>query len=67
MASKKLETVRNLSADELRARQGEIEANLFKLRMQLSTGQLSNVAAIWKARKELAQVKTVLNQKNGSR
>jgi large subunit ribosomal protein L29 len=67
VASKKLETVRNLSADELRARQGEIEANLFKLRMQLSTGQLSNVAAIWKARKELAQVKTVLNQKNGSR
>ena len=67
MANKKLETVRNLSADELRARQGEIEANLFKLRMQLTTGQLSNVAAIWKARKELARVKTVLNQKNGSR
>jgi len=67
VASKKLESVRNLSAEELRVRQGEIEANLFKLRMQLTTGQLANVAAIWKARKELAQVKTVLNQKNGSR
>jgi large subunit ribosomal protein L29 len=37
----------------------------FSLRMQLATQQLSNTSQLKKVRRDIARVKTVLNQKDG--
>lgn len=61
--SKEKKTANSLSLEELRTKAGEIEAQLFKLRMQKATGQLANTSLIRMARKELARVKTFQAQK----
>ena len=59
MASKNFKATKNLSATELAKKAHELEANLFNLRFKKSTGQLAQPNEIWKARKELARVKTL--------
>lgn len=59
--SKKL-VVQNLSRDELNAKAGELEKDLFRLRMERVTGQIKNPSGIWKSRKDLARLKTRLTQ-----
>lgn len=63
--SKAKKTISSLSLEELRSKSGELEAQLFKLRMQKSTGQLANTALIRTTRKELARVKTFQAQRDG--
>jgi ribosomal protein L29 len=63
MATKALKTLKNLSLDELKAKARELEGSLFDLRLKKATGQLPGSAAIWKARKELARVKTLATGK----
>ena len=61
--SKEKKTTSSLSLDELRTKGSEIEGQLFKLRMQKTTGQLANTALIRVTRKELARIRTYETQK----
>ncbi|MFW6147375.1 MAG: 50S ribosomal protein L29 [Thermodesulfobacteriota bacterium] len=58
----KPEELRELSITELLERQGELAKELFNLRFQLATGQLSNHTALKKTRRDIARVKTVLRE-----
>jgi large subunit ribosomal protein L29 len=58
----KAKEFRDLSAGELRERERDLHRELFNLRIQKATGQLSNTAIIGKTKKDLARVKTVLRE-----
>jgi len=55
--------LRELSIEELMEREKESRKALFNLRFQMGSGQLSNHTALKKARRDIARIKTVLNQK----
>jgi len=59
----KPEKVRELSSEELAARERELSEQLFKLRFQKSIGQLDNALKIRETRRDIARVKTVLRQR----
>jgi len=59
--------VREMSEDELKAKQRELQEALFRLRVQKSIGQLDNGIKLRQTRREIAQVKTVLREKQVSR
>ena len=54
--------IRDLSAQELEDRIGELEEELFRLRLQNQTGQLDNPLRIRMARMDLARCKTIRNE-----
>ncbi|MDH4099909.1 MAG: 50S ribosomal protein L29 [Nitrospirota bacterium] len=56
--------VRDLTVEELVAKEREIELELFNLRFQQAMGQLENPARIRQLRKELARLKTIAREKN---
>ena len=58
----KAKELRDLSGDELKEREQELFRELFNLRFQKATGELGNTAALGKAKKDLARVKTVLRE-----
>ena len=64
--SKEKKTLNSLSLEELKTKTVELESQLFKLRMQKTTGQLTNSSLLKIARKELARVKTFQTQKSSS-
>ena len=64
MAKKKLESMKNMSEKELIQKVTESQKSLFESKIKLATGQLENTAMIWKARKEIARLKTFLTQKS---
>ena len=59
----KVAELRDLSADELRAREKDLEDQVFRLRIQKSMGQLDVPGKVRDARRDLARVKTILRQK----
>lgn len=59
----KAQELRELSADELRTREKELADQLFKLRFQHSLGQLENAMKLRTIRREIARIKTVLDEK----
>ena len=59
----KADKVREMSAEELSAKERELSEQLFKLRFQKSIGQLDNALKIRETRRDIARVKTVLRQK----
>ena len=59
----KAEELRELSIRELEEREGELARELFNLRFQIATGQLSNHTVIGKTKRDIARVKTVLKEK----
>jgi large subunit ribosomal protein L29 len=56
---------KDLSADDLRTKQKELDDQLFRLRIQKSMGQLEAPLKVRTVRRDLARVKTLLRQKNG--
>jgi len=56
--------LRELSTQELLQREKESAMELFNLRFQMATGQLSNHTAIRKIKKDIARIKTALNEKD---
>ena len=60
----KAQKVREMSADELRAKEKELEEKLFRLRLQKSVGQLDDPGKIRATRREIARTKTILKEKN---
>ncbi len=63
MAKKKLEGLKNLSVKEMAQKIADNRKVLFEAKIKLATGQLENTALIWKARKEIARIKTFMAQK----
>jgi large subunit ribosomal protein L29 len=55
--------IRELSVDELRTREHELDDQLFRLRIQKSMGQLEAPAKVRGVRRDLARIKTILREK----
>ena len=62
----KPEKVRELSADDLKGKEKELQEQLFRLRLQKSVGQIDNALKIRETRRDIARVKTILKEKQGS-
>ncbi len=58
----KLREMRELSADELQAKEAELKDQLFKLRFQHALGQLENPLKVKNIRKDIARIKTLLKE-----
>ena len=59
----KVMAIRELTADELRARAKDLDDQLFRLRIQKSMGQLEAPAKVREVRRDLARIKTILREK----
>jgi large subunit ribosomal protein L29 len=59
----KSEKVRNLTDDELRHQERELNDQLFKLKFQLKMGQTESLKKIRGLRKDIARVKTVTRER----
>ena len=59
----KAEELRTKSSDELESRLTELKKEGFNLRFQRASGQLENTAQFKKSRKEIAQIKTIMSEK----
>jgi len=59
----KVAEIRDLGADELRARVKDYDDQLFRLRIQKSMGQLEAAHKLKALRRDLARVKTVLRER----
>jgi large subunit ribosomal protein L29 len=67
MASKKtLTTLKDKSVDELRNRERDLREQLFKLRFQRATGRVENPMKMREVRREIAQIQTLLNERQRS-
>ena len=60
----KLDKLRGMSPEELSREEAEIRAQVWKLRLQLSTGQLDNPQKVREARRDLARVLTVSRERH---
>ncbi|MGA2532875.1 MAG: 50S ribosomal protein L29 [Candidatus Aminicenantales bacterium] len=56
----KIRELRELSADELRSKDTELQDQLFKLRFQKSLGQLDSPMKVKNIKRDIARIKTVL-------
>lgn len=63
MSVKKLRELKNMSRVELEARLRDCTSQLFQSRLKHSTGQLEDNSSIWRQRKEVARIKTLLTLK----
>ncbi len=59
----KAKELSELSADELAQREKDLKGKQFNLKIQRATNQLANTAELVQMRRDIARVKTVLNQK----
>ena len=59
----KAKEIRQMSGNELNARLLELKTELFNLRFQLATGQLDNPLSIKSVRKDIARVKTIIQER----
>jgi large subunit ribosomal protein L29 len=58
--------LRDLSVDELQSRAKELEDQLFRMRIQQSLGQLDAPLKLRFTRRDLARIKTVISEKQGT-
>jgi large subunit ribosomal protein L29 len=61
--ARKGEKLRDLGTPELEVQQKELGEQIFRLRLQLTTGQAEALARLRMARKDLARVKTLLRER----
>ena len=55
--------IREMTVDELRTREHDLDDRLFRLRIQKSMGHLEAPAKVRGLRRDLARIKTILAQK----
>ena len=55
--------IRELSADDLRARVKDLDDQLFRLRIQKAMGTLEGPTKVREVRRDLARMKTILREK----
>ncbi|MEG1559773.1 MAG: 50S ribosomal protein L29 [Clostridia bacterium] len=58
----KINELRKLSIEDLNKRESELKEELFNLRFQLATGQLTNPNRIKECKKDIARVKTLQSE-----
>lgn len=66
MKGMKAEEIRELSVDELEAKERDLEDQVFRLRIQKSMGTLEAPNKVRFTRRNLARVKTVLREKRSA-
>ena len=54
---------RDMTDDALAAQEKELKSELFNLRFQSATGQLSNPQRIRECKKDIARVKTIIRER----
>ena len=59
----KAKELTNMTTEQLEAKVAELKKQLFNLRFQLATGQLSNPKMITEVKRDIARTKTVLRLK----
>ena len=59
----KASEIRELTAEELSAKLGELKKDLFNLRLQLATNQLDNTNKINEVKHDIARINTVIRKK----
>jgi len=59
----KASDLREKNIEELREQEKSLAHQLFKYRMELATGQLTNTQALRLAKRDLAKVKTIIREK----
>jgi large subunit ribosomal protein L29 len=57
--------LRDLTVDELRLKEHELDDQLFRMRLQKAMGQLEVPTRLRTLRRERARIKTILHEKNG--
>jgi large subunit ribosomal protein L29 len=60
----KVNELRDKSIDELNSRERDLREQLFKLRFQRATGRMENPMKIRDVRREIARIKTLLNERS---
>ncbi|MFH0788399.1 MAG: 50S ribosomal protein L29 [Pseudomonadota bacterium] len=60
----KAKELQELTIEELRSKEKEVQETLFNLRFQHATGLLENTMRIPATKKDLARIKTVLRSKS---
>ena len=58
----KASEIRELTAEELSAKLGELKKDLFQLRLQHATNQLENPVRITEVKRDIARVKTIIRE-----
>jgi large subunit ribosomal protein L29 len=58
----KIRQLKEMSPEELRAKQAELDDQLFKLRFQKSLGQLDSPMKIKNIKKDIARIQTLLRE-----
>ena len=61
----KISEFRDLSGDDLRQRESDLDDQVFRLRIQKSMGQLDSAGKLRETRRDLARVKTLLREHDG--
>ena len=59
----KIGEIRDLGVEDLRAREKDLDDQLFRMRIQKSMGQLEAPAKLRTLRRDLARVKTILRER----
>jgi large subunit ribosomal protein L29 len=62
----KANELKDLTIEELRSKEQEIQETLFNLRFQHATGLLENTMRIPMTKKDLARIKTVIRAKRAA-
>ena len=62
----KVEEIRKKTNDQLKTELSNLYKETFNLRFQKSSGQLENTSRIFKVRKLIARLKTIMNEKLGN-
>jgi large subunit ribosomal protein L29 len=60
----KASDIRQITNPDLIKRINELKAELFNLRFQLAVGQLENTARIKQIKRTIAQMKTIMSQRD---
>ncbi len=63
----KAKDLRKLSEDELVKKREELKETLFKLRFQLTRGQLTNTSKIKEVKRDIARINTILTELQSSK
>lgn len=58
----KIKEIKEMGADELKHKEAELVDQLFKLRFQKSLGQLESPMKVKNIKRDIARIKTLLNQ-----
>lgn len=58
----KTSALREMTKDELLLKLGELQEALFNLKFQHVTGQLENTAQLYKTRKDVARILTIIGE-----